>query len=57
VAKQSVKHEITALRDEIREHDRRYYVAAAADGNSLRYSRTSSCIRSISAIHPDAECR
>jgi DNA ligase (NAD+) len=49
----SVEHEITQLRDEIREHDRRYYVEAAPTISDLEYDRLMARLRELEAAHPE----
>jgi DNA ligase (NAD+) len=53
VAKQSVEQEIEALREEIREHDRRYYVDAAPTISDLEYDKLLARLKKLEAAHPD----
>ena len=45
--------EITRLRDEIREHDRKYYVEAAPDITDLEYDRLIERLKKLEAEHPE----
>jgi DNA ligase (NAD+) len=49
----SVEHEIARLREEIREHDRRYYVEAAPTISDLEYDRLMARLRELEAAHPE----
>jgi DNA ligase (NAD+) len=53
VAKQSAKQEIAALREKIREHDRRYYVDAAPTISDLEYDKLLSRLKELEAAHPE----
>jgi DNA ligase (NAD+) len=53
VIKQSVEQEIAALREEIREHDRRYYVDAAPTISDLEYDKLLARLKELEAAHPD----
>jgi DNA ligase (NAD+) len=53
VAKQSIAQQIAALRDEIREHDRRYYVEAAPAISDLEYDKLLARLKELEAAHPD----
>ena len=46
-------NEITRLRDEIREHDRKYYVEAAPDITDLEYDRLLERLKKLEAEHPE----
>jgi DNA ligase (NAD+) len=52
VAKQSIAHEIAALREEIREHDRRYYVDAAPTISDREYDKLFERLKELEAAHP-----
>ena len=45
--------EIAALRDEIRRHDRRYYVEAAPEIGDLEYDRLLERLKTLEAAHPE----
>jgi DNA ligase (NAD+) len=49
----SVEREIERLRDEIREHDRRYYVLAAPTISDREYDKLVAKLRELEAAHPD----
>ncbi len=49
----SVASRIATLRDEIRRHDRLYYVEAAAEISDLEYDRLVNELRGLEAAHPD----
>jgi DNA ligase (NAD+) len=53
VAKQSVEQEIAALREEIREHDRRYYFDAAPIISDLEYDKKLARLKELEAAHPE----
>ena len=53
MAKQSVEQEIAALREEIREHDRRYYVEAAPIISDLEYDKKLARLKELEAARPD----
>jgi DNA ligase (NAD+) len=53
VPKQSVEQEIAALREEIREHDRRYHVENAPIISDLEYDKLFSQLKDLEAAHPD----
>jgi DNA ligase (NAD+) len=44
---------IARLRDEIRHHDRRYYVEAAPEISDLEYDRLVEQLRDLEAKHPE----
>ena len=49
----SVEQQIADLRDEIREHDRRYYVDAAPTISDREYDKLLAELRELEAAHPD----
>ena len=49
----SIERELESLRDEIREHDRRYYVDAAPTISDLEYDRLLHRLKSLEETHPD----
>ncbi len=49
----SVEQKIANLRDEIREHDRHYYVEAAPSISDLEYDKLLSRLKDLEAAHPD----
>ncbi len=53
VAKKSVEQQIAALRDEIREHDRRYYVDAAPTISDLEYDNLLARLKELENAHPE----
>jgi DNA ligase (NAD+) len=53
VSKQSIEQEIERLRDEIRAHDRRYYVEAAPSISDLEYDRLVQQLKDLEAAHPE----
>lgn len=53
MAKQSIEQQIAALRDEIREHDRRYYVEAAPTISDLEYDKLVEQLKELEAARPD----
>ena len=53
MAKKSIEHEITQLRDTIREHDRRYYVDAAPTISDQEYDKLLASLRDLEAAHPE----
>jgi DNA ligase (NAD+) len=53
VAKQSIEEQIAALRDEIREHDRHYYVEAAPIISDLEYDKLLAQLYELEAAHPE----
>ncbi|MEX0611846.1 MAG: NAD-dependent DNA ligase LigA [Pirellulales bacterium] len=53
MAKQSVEQQIAALRDEIREHDRRYYVENAPTISDLEYDKLLARLKELEATHPE----
>ncbi len=50
---ESVEQKIARLRDQIREHDRRYYVEAAPTISDLEYDRLMRQLRELEAAHPE----
>lgn len=52
MAKQSVEQEIAALRDDIREHDRRYHVENAPIISDLEYDKLFSRLKELESAHP-----
>jgi DNA ligase (NAD+) len=48
-----VKHEIEKLREQIRYHDRKYYVEAAPEISDLEYDRLMERLKKLEAAHPD----
>jgi DNA ligase (NAD+) len=53
VPQHSVELSIAQLRDEIREHDRRYYVEAAPTISDLEYDKLLSRLQALEAAHPE----
>ena len=53
MAKQTVQQEIAALREEIREHDRRYYVEAAPTISDLEYDKLLARLKELEVGHPE----
>jgi DNA ligase (NAD+) len=53
VAKLPIEQEIAALREEIREHDRRYYVEAAPIISDLEYDKLLARLKQLEAARPD----
>ena len=53
MAKKSVEQEIAALRELIREHDRRYYVEAAPTISDLEYDKLLAQLKEREAAHPE----
>jgi DNA ligase (NAD+) len=53
VPRQSVEKEIAALREEIREHDRRYYVDAAPTISDLEYDKKLARLKELEAANPE----
>ena len=53
VAKQAVEQQIAALREQIREHDRRYYVDAAPTISDLEYDKLFARLKELEATHPE----
>lgn len=53
MSKQSVEQELERLRDEIREHDRRYYVEAAPTISDREYDQLMDRLKALEAAHPD----
>jgi DNA ligase (NAD+) len=53
VPNQSVESEIAALRDEIRAHDRRYYVDAAPSISDLEYDKLLARLKELEAARPE----
>jgi DNA ligase (NAD+) len=49
----SVEQQIAELRDEIREHDRRYYVEAAPTISDLEYDKLLARLKQLEAAHPE----
>ncbi len=49
----AAQQEIDRLRDEIREHDRRYYVDATPTISDLEYDRLMQRLQEVEAAHPD----
>jgi DNA ligase (NAD+) len=49
----SPEDEIERLRDEIREHDRRYYVEAAPTISDLEYDKKLSLLKELETAHPE----
>ena len=45
--------EIDQLRDQIRDHDRRYYVEAAPEITDLQYDRLIDRLKSLEGAHPE----
>ena len=53
MAKQSAQKQIERLRDEIRGHDRRYYVDAAPTISDLEYDKLLARLKELEAAHPE----
>jgi DNA ligase (NAD+) len=53
VAKKTIEQEIARLREEIREHDRRYYVEAAPTISDLEYDKLLARLKELEAAHPE----
>src|SRR4051812_32046996 len=53
VANQSAKERIAALREQIREHDRRYYVDAAPIISDREYDKLLEELKKLEAEHPE----
>jgi DNA ligase (NAD+) len=53
MARQSIEQQIAALRDEIREHDRRYYVEAAPTISDREYDKRLAQLKELEAAHPE----
>ncbi len=53
MSKQSIKQQIEDLREEIREHDRRYYVDAAPTISDLEYDKRLAQLKELEAAHPE----
>jgi DNA ligase (NAD+) len=53
VAQRSIREEIAALRDEIREHDRRYYVDAAPTISDRDYDKLIARLRDLEEANPE----
>ena len=49
----SIAQEVEALRDEIRHHDRKYFVEANPDISDIEYDRLMERLRKLEAAHPD----
>ena len=53
MTKQSIEQQIERLRDEIREHDRRYYVEAAPSITDREYDQLLDRLEELEAAHPN----
>src|SRR6188474_322256 len=53
MGKQSIEVEIAKLRDEIREHDRRYHVENATTISDLEYDKLLSRLKELEAARPE----
>jgi DNA ligase (NAD+) len=53
VSQQSIEQELAKLRDEIREHDRRYYVENAPIISDLEYDKLMTRLKELEAAHPE----
>jgi DNA ligase (NAD+) len=53
VAKKNIAQQIEALRDEIREHDRKYYVEDAPEISDLEYDKKLANLRGLEEAHPE----
>ena len=53
MAKQTIEQQLAALRDEIREHDRRYYVEAAPTISDRDYDKLFEHLKELEASHPE----
>src|SRR5688572_26392350 len=50
---QSIERRISALRDEIRHHDRKYYVEAEPEISDREYDRLLDQLKELEAKHPE----
>lgn len=53
ISKSSVAKKIEALRETIRDHDRKYYVESAPEISDLEYDRLLNRLKELEAAHPD----